>query len=35
MGATCRYHHGRNEFPLPTTQEWGEGEGEGYLNRVV
>ena len=35
MRATCRYHHGRNEFPLPTTQEWGEGEGEGYLNRVV
>jgi hypothetical protein len=28
VGAACRYH-GRNEFPHPTTQGWGEGAGEG------
>ena len=29
-GAIRRYHHcGRRKFPLPTTKEWGEGQGEG------
>jgi len=23
----------RGEFPLPTTEEWGEGQGEGKSNR--
>src|SRR5207247_6402786 len=22
-------HHARERFPLPTTEEWGEGQGEG------
>src|SRR6266568_585068 len=27
-GASGQYHHGRRkEFPLPTTKEWGEGQG--------
>ena len=34
--ASRQYHHGRRkEFPLPTTKEWGEGQGEERPNRVV
>ena len=34
-GASSNYQHGRDEFPLPTTKELGEGQGEGNLKRVV
>ncbi len=27
-GAACRCHYRRDEFPHPTTKEWGEGQGE-------
>src|SRR5437773_10208214 len=27
--ATRHYHHAAGRFPLPTTEEWGEGKGEG------
>src|SRR5207249_6229081 len=27
--ATRHHHHAAGRFPLPTTQEWGEGKGEG------
>jgi len=25
-----RIHHAAGRFPLPTTEEWGEGKGEGF-----
>src|SRR5919109_3242813 len=30
---TVGYPTPRGEFPLPTTQEWGEGQGEGKSNK--